>query len=279
MLDFFKTLKGLHPGEAMDATLRKVQLRRWRSRDWLTVQCGGETARVRTRPATSDAEAVWQCFIGKQYEVPGVRDYPSHHRDAVQRAYRGIVGAGKVPLIIDCGANMGASAVWFDMRYPGSRIVAVEPAAANMELLKLNCAGRQNIIPLQAGVGGKDGSAFLQDHGWDHWAYRTGNTESSSPVEIVSVQTLARRYSDTTTVPFILKIDIEGAEKDLFDLADDATASFPMIVMEPHDFCLPGEGTAHPFFKFHADKGRDFAFSYENIFSLDMKQLGKRAAA
>jgi len=74
-------------------------------------------------------------------------------------------------------------------------------------------------------------------------------------------------------IPFILKIDIEGAEKELFDHSLEIIAAFPLIIFEPHDFYMPGARTASPFFRFHAETGRDFAFHYENIFSMNMNSL------
>jgi FkbM family methyltransferase len=38
---------------------------------------------------------------------------------------------GQTPLILDLGANIGASAVWFAVRYPAAHIVAFEPHPDN----------------------------------------------------------------------------------------------------------------------------------------------------
>src|SRR5690606_32260101 len=44
------------------------------------------------------------------------------------------------PLIVDCGANIGLSTLYFKSQYPQSRIIAFEPDKQNIELLKHNIA-------------------------------------------------------------------------------------------------------------------------------------------
>jgi FkbM family methyltransferase len=266
-------------GETLDALWRRVQLRRWRRRARIAVRCGGRTATLQARPGTTDAEVVWQCFGEHQYEIPGVKGQAPLHRRATEAVYESALRAGRTPLIIDCGANIGASAVWFDLRFPRSSIVAVEPAAANQEMLKLNCADRANIRVVEAGIGPDDGEAFLQDGGGGHWGYQTGQARTGSQVRILSLAKLIEASTEGGTTPFILKIDVEGAEKLLFDHSLDVIARFPVIILEPHDFCMPGAGTASPFFAFHASRGRDFLFGFENVFSFDvglMREGGAR---
>ena len=273
MSGVFQQFKGLSAGQALDMVQRKAWLRRWRRRDRITVHYGNKRETIQSRQGTTDADVIWQCFVEKQYEVPRVPNVEALHYDAVQEGYSSIMSSGRKPLVIDCGANMGASVRWFDMRFPGSSIVAVEPAAANVALLRENCQARSNIQVLDAGVGGADEDAFLQDHGGGHWGYQTGKTQTDKPIKIISLASLIKASLSDEIVPFILKIDVEGAEKQLFNEPLDLIAAFPVIIFEPHDFYMPGARTASPFFKFHADAGRDFSFGYENVFSIDMAAL------
>ncbi len=43
------------------------------------------------------------------------------------------------PLILDCGANIGLSALYFQRLYPKARIMAFEPDTHNFELLTKTC--------------------------------------------------------------------------------------------------------------------------------------------
>ncbi len=69
---------------------------------------------VRCRPNTSDVEVFKQIFAWREYRC----------LDDVHDA----------SLIIDCGANVGYSAVYFLTRYPNARVIAVEPDADNFSV-------------------------------------------------------------------------------------------------------------------------------------------------
>ena len=68
--------------------------------------------------------------------------------------------------------------------------------------------------------------------------------------------------------PFLLKIDVEGAEKQLFATPAAVFDQFPVIIIEPHDWMFPGERTSIGFFQFHAEAGREFAMKHENVASI-----------
>lgn len=57
----------------------------------------------------------------------------------MDRLYQEILDSGRQPLIIDCGANIGCSALWFSARYPKSHIFAIEPAPDNLGVVFLLC--------------------------------------------------------------------------------------------------------------------------------------------
>ncbi len=73
--------------------------------------------------------------------------------------------------------------------------------------------------------------------------------------------------------PFILKVDIEGAEKALFNQDWDLLDRFGVVVMESHDFMLPGQLTSSSFFAFHSSHRRDFLYNRENLFSIAYERL------
>jgi hypothetical protein len=72
----------------------------------------------------------------------------------------------------------------------------------------------------------------------------------------------------STYTPFLLKVDIEGAEKSLFTGPAAVLDQFPIIIMEPHDWMLPGLQTSVEFFRFHAAAGREFSMKNENVVSI-----------
>src|SRR5207237_3630 len=86
--------------------------------------------------------------------------------------YEAVLSANKKPLIIDAGANIGASVIWFATRYPGAHIVAVEPAPNNCDLLIYNTRS-YDVEVRRAGLAKSVGVATLTDPGYGEWAYRT----------------------------------------------------------------------------------------------------------
>jgi FkbM family methyltransferase len=258
-------------GATVDLVLRRLMLKFWRRRALLTVSENSRSVRLNIRTSTTDAEVVWQCFSLKQYQIPVVVGGPRIHRDAVYLKYKSIVESGRKPLIIDCGANIGASTAWFKMKYPEATIVAIEPGPDNYKALVENCQQFSEIEAIEAGIGPADTFAFLQDGGGGAWGYQTGTEETAVRIKMISLATLLEAKNNSYA-PFILKIDIEGAEKHLFEPDTYSVFNrFPVIIFESHDFYMPAKRTSSPFFRFHSDTGRDFLFGSENIFSIDMK--------
>jgi FkbM family methyltransferase len=223
---------------------------------------GGRRVVIRHRGEDSDRAVVWQCFRALQYEVP-IEPY----RTAVQSFYERLVAKNHRPLIIDCGAHIGASSIWFSLRYPQAEVVAVEPAPDNHALLLENVGGLP-ITPVQAAIASTVGSTKMRDMGWGGWAYRTGGDGDEVPTT-----TIDELMEQDRGEPFILKVDIEGAEKALFASPSPKLAAFPVIIIETHDMLFPGMNYSTPFWLWHASKFRDFAFNHENTFSLDWHRL------
>jgi FkbM family methyltransferase len=214
------------------------------------------------RWSPSDRQALEQCFRDEQYNLPnGV------HSQYLSALYRAIVAQGSKPLIVDCGANIGASVQWFGALYPEAHIVAIEPAPENFALLCKNT--RDLDIDLrQAGIGPADSVGWVSDAAGDGMSCRTNESGQGTEIRIFSMETVLASKSVDAYVPFLLKVDIEGAEKLLFAGPCDALNRFAAIVMEPHDWMFPGQQTSSEFFRFHAVSGREFLMMHENVVSI-----------
>jgi hypothetical protein len=67
--------------------------------------------------------------------------------------------------ILDLGANIGIASIDFALRYPQASIIAIEPVAANFQLLQKNISGFQNIRALNVAVGKHEERAALRAPG------------------------------------------------------------------------------------------------------------------
>ena len=239
-----------HPDIPNDHTFTKVAYR-------------GRTFNLEHRRwSQDDALAIEQCFTHAQYDMP-----IGAHGILIQNLYREIVASGLQPLIIDCGANIGASVTWLSAHYPEAHIVAVEPAPENFALLRRNCAGL-DVDLRPAGIGSVDGRAYLDKSSGCEMSYRTTSERRGIEIDLISIGSLLASKPSTAYAPFLLKIDIEGAEKNLFDGDTDPINRFPLIILEPHDWLMPGQHTSQEFFRFHAAAGREFCMKHENVASI-----------
>ena len=68
-------------------------------------------------------------------------------------------------------------------------------------------------------------------------------------------------------VPFLIKIDIEGGEENLFETSTAWIDLFPLLIIELHDWLLPRKNTSLNFIRRIGQFKRDFVYNSENIFS------------
>jgi FkbM family methyltransferase len=124
-------------------------------------------------------------------------------------------------LIVDCGANIGCTSVYLLTRYPAARLIAVEPDADNARMCQINLApfGTRASV-LQAGVWNRDAQLRVERGGFrdgQEWSFQVRECRpgEAGEIEAVSIPSLLKR-SECDHID-ILKIDIEGAERLLFD--------------------------------------------------------------
>lgn len=174
-------------------------------------------------------------------------------------------------LIIDAGAYTGYSSVYFARRYPKARIIAIEPVAANFELLQKNTAGHPNIIALNRALWSANTPVRVVDRQAGFWAFAI--MDESAPIDrtLPSVQTttiddILRDYQ--VSAIDLLKMDIEGAEKEVLEHSRTWIGKVAVIAAELHDRFKPGCSDA-----FYAAT-RDFTFERKNEMTVFRSRSG-----
>jgi len=153
-----------------------------------------------------------------------------------------------VATVIDAGANIGASTIWFRLAYPKARIIALEPDPANFARLQRNCAALPGVELLQAALWGEDTELALQSEIGGRplgaWGTRTVPA-AGAPGQAVALtpawtlDSLSARFG-LERLDYV-KIDIEGAEKSVFESpACNWLQRTRLIAAEFHDRFLPG---------------------------------------
>lgn len=168
------------------------------------------------RADTSDWVVFEDIIIGAHYELP---DY--------------------IPLrptrVIDCGANIGISAVFFSGKWLMADIIAVEPDSENFEMLCRNIASIPRVTAVHAGIWPTDDVQLMianPSHS-NKWGLQTV-TSADGQIATTTIPTLMARAS-WDRVHF-LKLDVEGAERFLFD--ESCHQWLPLIdviMIELHD--------------------------------------------
>lgn len=213
-----------------------------------------------------DCGVIEQIFKNEDYRVD---IWPQGK--ALIEYYQTKIKKKQLALIIDAGANIGASAVYFASQYSQSFIFAIEPEKNNHELLKLNTE-KLNVETFEGAISCEDGEMYLQDPGLSDWGFRVVD-HGTTKVPTISPKTILQNLSNNTLLfPFIFKIDIEGGEEKLFQNNLEWMNLFPLIVIELHDWMLPFQGSSHNFIKAIAEREFDILYIGENIFCFN-KQL------
>jgi len=140
-----------------------------------------------------------------------------------------------LPLVI-----VGLASIYFANKYPESKIVAIEPEESNFKLLKINVCPYANIIPLQAALWDKNEEISLVDPGLGKNGFMTeenGNKEHHGNfchhTQGKTVDRIMQDY-DLQRID-ILKIDIEGAEKEVFSDASSWIGKVDGVIIELHE--------------------------------------------
>lgn len=153
-------------------------------------------------------------------------DVPTYKQVFIDLEYD-FSAASPPDVIVDAGANIGLASIYLANKYPSAKIIAIEPEQSNFTLLKKNVEAYPNIQPVQAALWHKNEEINLVDPGLGNWGFMTaekgGSDTSVAParhtVRAMTVDKVMEAF-DLKTIN-ILKIDIEGAEKEVFS---DTTA-------------------------------------------------------
>lgn len=139
-------------------------------------------------------------------------------------------------LIIDCGANIGLTALKLAKAFPYSKVLSIEPDINNFNQLVKNTALLPNIKPMHNAVWSnfcqiQMDSSFRDGQDWSK------HTSESDIGEINAITIVSIIENEQVEFIDFLKIDIEGAEKEIFK--DLETASFlsktKILALEIHD--------------------------------------------
>jgi FkbM family methyltransferase len=171
---------------------------------------------VYLRVRTTDVSVYSSILLGKEYDF----DLPMCPRT-----------------IVDAGANVGMASIYFAHKYPNAKIIAVEAEASNFAMLVRNVRAYPSIIPIHAALWNRDGEVSIsQPEPFSEYGFFT-REGSGVKVRAITMRSLMKemRINDID----LLKVDIEGAEKEVFENSD-WIRDVRCLMIELHDRFKPG---------------------------------------
>jgi FkbM family methyltransferase len=200
------------------------QMRREGNLSVVTLPTGMEVA---IRRNGSDVACFEQCLIQRQYE---------HAVQALKES-----DFGKNDCIVDAGANVGYATIFLSQKFPGIRILAIEPDRNNFEMLLNNIERNKlhNVYPINGALWESNcrlklDCSYRDGREWSRQVAIADHSHSGS-VEAVTMEELLEKYKIECIN--LLKIDIEGSEYEIFRKKEECKkwlAKVKNIAMELH---------------------------------------------
>ena len=176
----------------------------------------GDLPRVRVRGNTSDPDVFFKIFVSREYPI---------------------LDDAEISLVIDGGANVGCSALYFSEAYPSAKIIAIEPEATNFELLCQNTEHVSRIECVHAAIWPKQVPLRIKDTDSSKWAMQTVEGEGPDSIPGTTIDQLLEEHFKGGHC--LVKLDIEGAEGPLFSQAPQWINRVHYLQLEFHDTWKP----------------------------------------
>ena len=198
---------------------------------------------VTLRKHDSDLEIFDQVFADRQYKWFGIETL-------------------NPKVIVDAGANIGLASLYFSQQFPHARIYCIEPVSTNYNLLQKNLSNYSNIQTLQGAVWHTDEYLEIENPEGYSAGLSMKSSSTSNKMKGYSLPSLMKLF-ELEHID-ILKMDIEGAEKEIFELGSlDWMSKVSILVIELHD--LYKDGTSRAFFQSIHNRFDKIYFQGENL--------------
>ena len=168
------------------------------------------------RPKTTDPHAFRQVFVKGDYDFP-------------------VPFTPKV--IVDAGAHVGYASVYLASRFPEVTIFAIEPELGNLEIYHRNLSKHGAVKLFRGALWGSQTALDIANPDADTWSFRMMESRTGeSSVNTITMPEIITKVGDID----LLKLDIEGGEKQLFEKDPAWLARVRMVVLELHERYAPG---------------------------------------
>ena len=163
--------------------------------------------------------------------VPDVVSFLSSYREIFVREIYAFVHKNNSPLILDLGANIGLSVLYFKKLYPEAQITAFEadPIIFRYLIKNVHGNGYEDVRLINKAAWNNNKMVDFHSDQSDAGRIAFGEDPVNCNVEAIDI----RDYLKVNKVDF-LKIDIEGAEEIVFPLCDEYLHNIDFVFIEYH---------------------------------------------
>ncbi|WP_189397244.1 MULTISPECIES: FkbM family methyltransferase [unclassified Mesorhizobium] len=185
----------------------------------------------------------------------------SWHRPQFESILAALREAGRLTdgkIFLDVGANIGTQTIYALASGAFSRVIAIEPDAANARTLQMNALlnGFEDRVDIvRAAAGAEMGTLYLNGHATNSGGHKVANAPNggkSVPVKVVTIDSVLRdRRLDPSDLGLVW-IDVEGFEA-------EAAAGMSPVVERAIPLCIEfnahvyGRGKSREFFSHLAE--------------------------
>lgn len=174
---------------------------------------------IAIRPASTDLQVMQKILIDQEYKPPSQLNPVA---------------------ILDAGAYIGLSALYFHFCFPNAVILALEPDPENFQLLQKNIQNIPEIIPVNAALWSSSVSQNFTANSSEPWASHVSE-KSVGGDHLVPCISLSEAAEFTNGRIDFMKIDIEGGEKEAFkSVPAHLLTDLKAAVIEFHERFSPG---------------------------------------
>jgi len=180
-------------------------------------------------------------FGGYKLKVPDVMSFLWQHKEIFADEFYHFESNNQEPVIFDCGANVGMSVLYFKKLFPKAKITAfeAEPEIASLLDYNLRVNAVENVNVIEKAVWVDEGGVLFGSESADSSSIYSTSEKKKIPSVRLKDFLLYESQID------FLKIDIEGAEKEVLHDCRHALGHVKNLFVEFHSYLGHPQGLAN----------------------------------
>jgi FkbM family methyltransferase len=173
--------------------------------------------------------------LGPSIGLVDAASFLAQYQTVIREEQYRFAAARPDPRILDCGANIGLTSIYWKRLYPHARIVAFEPDPDVFKVLSgnLDSLGFTDVTRLPNAVWSRVATLPFWAQGADAGRLLESTEQNLGQVRPVAAVRLRDYLNEATD---LLKVDIEGAEVEVILDCSDRLDTVQNIVVEYHSF-------------------------------------------